>query len=86
MFLDVIKLRACLESIIIPVQLPHPANGDESISLLRWMTRSQMDVRVPMTDVTQIAFEVAYVHGVKANLSKKTLSANGMYYKLYARW
>jgi len=45
-----------------------------------------MDVRVPMTDVTQIAFEVAYVHGVKANLSKKTLSANGMHYKSYARW
>lgn len=29
-----------------------------------------MDVGVPVTDITQVAFEVAHIHGVEADLSK----------------
>lgn len=39
---------------------------------------SQIDVRVPMTDIAQVAFEMADVHGIKADL-KRSLKRDEMY-------
>lgn len=48
---DVVELGARLESIVVPVQLPHP----------------EINIRIPMADVTQVAFEMADIHGIEAD-------------------
>jgi hypothetical protein len=71
MLFDVVELGARLESIVVPVQLPHPAIKHESLRHpAKMCDTSQMDVRVPVTDVAQVAFEVADVHGIKADLER----------------
>lgn len=86
MLFDVIELGARLEGIVVPVQLPHPTVENETVKHPRKMEdTSQVNVRVPVTDVTQVAFEVAYVHGIKAGLKRSSKLQNGRL-KTNARW
>jgi hypothetical protein len=67
--LDVVELGARLESIVVPVQLPHPAMKHESVRHPTKMSdTSQINIRIPMADVTQVAFEMADIHGIEADL------------------
>jgi hypothetical protein len=72
--LDVLKVGGGLESVILPIQPTHPpkdikTNERETRRMVWQKGNLQMDVRIAVTNGSNVALEMADIDGIESDLS-----------------